>query len=296
MEYAFFPGCVIPATYPQYEKLLLDLLEEFGITMNYLSESTCCPAPFSFELVNEEARYYVAARNICEAEELGQDLVSPCSGCVATLLKANTRLKSDADLRRRANEALNEIGKEFKGSSEVKSVLRVLYEDIGPERIQTSVERPLQNMRVAVHYGCHLFEELHRFDDVNNPTSLQTLLKALGAEVVPYDEENLCCFVYANPVDRDFALDAVAEKVRNLNEVDADCFVVMCPSCFTQLDSTQEVLTWIAQIEESMQKPVYFYPQLLAYAMGVSPKKLGLGNHKVEAGRFFSRNKAATSP
>jgi len=41
-EFAFFPGCSIPSGFLKYEKLVLDVLCEFDISVTYPQGMTCC--------------------------------------------------------------------------------------------------------------------------------------------------------------------------------------------------------------------------------------------------------------
>ena len=281
-KYAFFPGCSIPSGFPEYEKLVLNVLKDFDIEVEYLEDMTCCPAPMSFDILNDLAYFTIGARNIALAEEKGLDILSPCPGCTMTLERTNSKLKSDSEIRQQVDDALGEVGRHFEGSIEVKSLMRILYEDIGIDKIKSRVKKPLAGLKVAIHYGCHAFDELERIDDPRNPTVLEDLCKALGAEIVEYPSATECCLVFANPVDRDYVLDATSRKFNDIVEAGADCIVVICASCFSQLDKTQEILTWIDLLDEDSTVPVLLYPELLAFTMDYNWEEIGFDLHKVD--------------
>ena len=281
-EYAFFPGCSIPSGFLYYEKLVLRMLREFRISVKYPSGMTCCPSPFSFDIVDDDLFYTIGARNIALIEELGLDILSPCPGCTMTLSRVNKHLRSDDLLREQVNSRLGEVGKEYKGKIHVQSLLRTLYEDIGPEAISARVRTPLKGLRVAIHYGCHSFEELEEYDNAENPKALETLCKSLGAEVVKYELANECCLVFANSVERDSVLKAVQRKIDSMRAAGANCIVVICSSCFSQFDKTQEVLSWLDILNEQEQIPVFLYPELLALSMNIDLSDIGLSEHKTD--------------
>jgi len=46
---------------------------------------------------------------------------------------------------------------------------------------------------VAPYYGCQLVRPFSLFDSQHNPTTMDDILKALGAEVVEYPYKTRCC-------------------------------------------------------------------------------------------------------
>ncbi len=281
-QYAFFPGCSIPSGFPEYEKLVLKVLKDFDIEVEYLEDMTCCPAPMSFDILDDLAYFTIGARNITLAEEKGLDILSPCPGCTMTLERTNSKLKSDDETLEQVNAALGEVGRHFEGSIEVKSLMRILYEDIGIDQIKSRIKKPMDGLKVAIHYGCHAFDELERIDDSTNPTILEGLCKALGAEIVEYPSATECCLVFANSVDRDYVLNTTSRKFNDIVQAGADCIVVICASCFSQLDKTQEILTWIDLLDEDSMVPVFLYPELLAFTMDYDWDDIGFDVHKVD--------------
>jgi len=289
MEFAFFPGCSIPSGFPQYERLLLRVLDRLGVSVRYLDGMTCCPAPMTFDIIDEDMFYLLGARNLSLAQEMGLDILSPCNGCTMTLSRVNKKLRTDENMRGRVNAVLKEVNREYKGSIGVRSLLRALYEDVTPDKIAQNVKTPLTGLKVAVHYGCHAYEELEDYCGLRKPRVLEKLCEALGAEIVEYDSQNECCLVFANPVDRDYSLESVHRKHMDLVRAKADCLVVICASCFSQYDSSQEILSWIDKIEESRQIPVFLYPELLALAIGIDQSEIGFEQHKVSPLELLAR-------
>lgn len=287
-EYALFPGCVISLRFPQFESSTINVLSRLGIELNQLEDVTCCPEPTSMRMLNSLAWYTIAARNICLAEEKGLDILTICNGCNATLFRVNEDLKMNSKLRMTVNEKLKEIGKEFTGKIDVKSLLRVLYKDIGPAKIKENVKKTFHNIKVAVHYGCHIFDEIRMYDDAKNPKSLKDLVQALGANVTPYSSEMLCCGGHmARYIDEGLSLNCIEEKLADLTNVNADCLVVICPYCFLNYDLGQMILA--KNFKKKIQTPILYYPQLLGLAMGFGARDMGLELHKVKAHELIEK-------
>ena len=67
--------------------------------------------------------------------------------------------------------------------------------------------------------------------------------------------------------------------VREAIDKGADCMVTPCPLCHLNLDSRQPEVEKV--IGHKLGLPVLHLPQLIALALGISPKKLGLDRHIV---------------
>ena len=287
-SYALFLGCTIPARQPNYELSARKTLEKLGVELVDLDDMTCCCPP-PIQSINLETSQAVAAYNICLAEEAGLDIVALCNGCFESLAMANAALKKDKNRRAKINEILAEVGKEFKGTIEVKHFLQVLIDDIGVEEIKASVVKPLSNLKVAPFYGCHSLRpsELLEFDDPERPHILEDLIEALGAESVEYRDKLKCCGGLLRGVSDDLALDLAREKLVNTTKADAECIATLCPFCFVALDIGQ--LQVKSKFNEVYDMPILHYSELLALALGVDPEELALRSHKVKTDKVLEK-------
>jgi heterodisulfide reductase subunit B len=287
-SYALFLGCTIPARQPNYELSARKTLEKLGVELVDLDNFTCCCPP-PIQSINLETSQAVAAYNICLAEEAGLDIVALCNGCYESLAMANAALKKDKNRRAKINEILAEVGKEFKGTIEVKHFLQVLIDDIGVEEIKASVVKPLSNLKVAPFYGCHSLRpsELLEFDDPERPHILEDLIEALGAESVEYRDKLKCCGGLLRGVSDDLALDLAREKLVNTTKAGAECIATLCPFCFVALDIGQ--LQVKSKFNEVYDMPIIHYSELLALALGVDPEELALRSHKVKTNKVIEK-------
>ena len=86
--------------------------------------------------------------------------------------EAHHLLEHNPELKAQVNERLLVLGLEYKGSSEVKHFVRVLYEEVGLERIAEKISRPLAGFSFAPHYGCHYIKPVEAaggLDPVEDP-------------------------------------------------------------------------------------------------------------------------------
>ena len=141
LRYLFFLGCVIPYRVTSYEVSARKILDKLGVELVEMSDFNCCGLPI--DPIDHETALTLAARNLCLAEEEGLNILTLCNGCFGYLNETNRILREDRALREKINGYLKEVGMEFKGSIEVKHIVHVLTEDVGPERIKEKVELSL---------------------------------------------------------------------------------------------------------------------------------------------------------
>jgi heterodisulfide reductase subunit B len=280
MRYAPFYGCMISLKYPQFEAAVRKTAPPLGMELVDLEGFTCCPDPIYFKAADKLTWLSIAARNLCIAEEAGLELITMCSGCTATLSEAHHLLEESASLREEVNQRLKRIGREYKGETAVRHIVTVLRDDIGLEKVAESVTRPLDNLVVAIHYGCHLLKpsKIMRVDDPNQPTILEDLVRAIGATPVEHKENLLCCGKAC--MSDDIPAEMTRDILDGILQVNADCMGLICPTCFDEFDLGQ--LRVGKRFNRKFNIPVIYYFQLLGLAQGLSPKEMGLHMHKIK--------------
>jgi heterodisulfide reductase subunit B len=280
MKYIPFFGCMMTTKYPWFESAVRKTVSRVGLELEDVDGFTCCPDPIYFQANDRIDWYTVAARNLSLAEDLGHDVITTCSGCTATLSEVNLALQEDPELRGRVNKRLKAIGREFKGSINVRHAVTVLRDDFGIDRVAETVVRPLDGLKVAVHYGCHLLKpsRVMRVDDPDRPTILENLIRATGAEPVQHDRTLLCC---GKACSADDMSDRMVEDILNaIIASGSDCMGLICPTCFDRFDLGQILIG--RKLEKKFQVPIVYYFQLLGLAQGMEPREVGLHMHKVK--------------
>jgi len=281
-KFAFFPGCLIPVRYPQMEAAIRKTLPPLGVEIVDLPGFTCCPDPIYFKSYDKTAWLTVAARNLAVAEEAGLNLFTICSGCTATLSETYQQLNTNKNLKDEINKRLARVGKQYRGTSTIRHVVTVIRDEVGLDAIAASVVRPLEGLRVAIHYGCHLLKPSHimKVDDPDDPRILDDMVAALGATPVRHDEWILCC----GKACKDEAAPSrmMYDLLKSVAAVEADVLGVVCPSCFNEFDLGQVKLAREYD-DESVKTPAVYYFQLLGLAQGLTLEEVGLHRHKVKA-------------
>ena len=277
MKYAFFIGCTALARLWGYETSSRKTAAKIGVELVDMPGSSCCGTTY-LETLDEITALAMAARNICIAEEMGLDIVTICNGCTEALVKANKKLKEDPELRAEVNHVLAEVGKEFRGTVDVKHYVRMLKDDVGLEKLGSMVVKPFEGLRVGAHYGCHMLKpsDVMLYDDPEAPTTLDELIDLTGARSVQYPNKLECCAGPIMGVREDVTWSVGLEKVETVKKY-ADVMVTACPFCYITYERCQ------LMAENSPEVPVVHYPQLLGLALGLDYEDLGLEENKVDA-------------
>ena len=275
MKAAYFLGCNVSLRTYEYDAAVRRVAEKLGIELIDSNDFVCCGYPAA---PNDHSTFIaLAAQNLVAAEELGVDyVIGACNSCTGTLTKVNKLLKENDEERKHINEILvNSIGKEFKGTVKVKHFLRFIYEDIGLEKIKSTITHKINPVRVATHYGCHYLkppEIFEGFDDPIDPKTVDELISLTGAITVKYENMEQCCGGAILAVDEETSVKMVREKLVHVHEAKADLLSVHCPFCSVMYSEYQND----PRIDIDFKIPVVFTPQILGLAMGFDVKELGL--------------------
>lgn len=296
-DYTVFWGCTIPARLPFLEKSTRLVLQELDTTLHEADGFTCCPEGVLAKANSQDAFYAAAARNLAIAERTGRDLITPCNGCYSTFKETESHLQTEWRAKDRINAALEAADEDcpgveplrYEGTARIWHLAEYLIDNVGIESVASHVKRPLNNLRIAVHYGCHMLrpQPAIRWDDALHPTKFEELISALGATVVDYPSKMQCCGGALDRVGaRDSSLAFARRKLNDLDNAQVDALIVACPSCFLQFDLNQAALK---RMKEDYDIPVFFLSEILALAFGTDPETLGLEGHKIDTAPFFEK-------
>ena len=286
LKYLLFLGCAIPYRLPSYEDSARKVLKKLGVELVEMPEFNCCGFPL--DPVNHDMMLTFAARNLCLAEQQNLNIMTLCNGCFGILNHVNKELKEDKKIKEKVNGYLKEIGMEFKGTVTVKHLIHVLAEDVGFEKIKTTVKKPLSQLRVVQHSGCHVVRPAKYigFEDPENPTILKKLIRVTGAKCLDYMDEPECCGAPIVGVNEEIPLQLAREKLDHIRAVGAQAMITCCPYCHIMYDLNQPRIE--RAFNEKFGIPVLHYPQLLGLSMGIAPEELALKELRVNAAEIVN--------
>jgi len=273
-KFALYPGCVMPTEQYAYEMSIREILPKLDVELVDIKDFSCCGEPI--KSVNQMLTLTLSARNIAIAEKENLDIFAPCPMCHLALTEAKRVLDTDIEIKKRINEKLADEGLQYIGKSSVLSILDILYDIVGLEKIKKSVKKPLKDVKTATHYGCHLIRpsEIGRSDDSENPQKIEEILKLIGMKPEYYAEKLDCCGGLLTANLPESALTKTGQKLRSVQERGFDCFVDTCPWCHRQYDSKQTKAG--ETVAAKLDMPVYYLTQLIGLSIGISSDKLGL--------------------
>jgi len=263
MKYAYYPGCSLQESAQEFDVSVRAIMERLDVKLEEIPDWTCCGASAA-EPVSKLMNYALPARNlaIAENEMDGMDVLAPCSACYLNLLKVNREVVGDRHLQGKVNEVLAASGQIYKGEVQVRHLLDVLLNDVGSKIVEQKVTNNLEGMSVAPYYGCQILRPYPVFDDPGRPTSMEPILKALGATVHEWDYGNKCCGASLMVGHRDVAIRSVANILNGAG--DADAIVTVCPLCQMNLEAYQG----LAAKAGGKHVPVLYLSQLMGLAFG----------------------------
>jgi heterodisulfide reductase subunit B len=275
MKYAYFPGCKIAHHLPDYGKSVEAVCALLGLEL-VKPEFNCCGYPVRHE--SRDASVYSALRNLALAANLGLDLMTPCKCCFGNFQQARHQAWHDEKLKYRMKDLLNEDGLDFPATNRVRHLLQVLDDSLSS--VASAVSRPLRNLKIACHYGCHALrpENITHFDDPLAPTVFERLVTVTGATALPWDLRLECCGYPLRGRDEHIAELLVAKKLASAKASGADVLATACTYCQLQFGAENK--------KSPGTIPAVPYPQILGLALGLDPDDLGILSGDVVASWF----------
>lgn len=272
LNYSYYPGCSLHASGREYDISTRALFKALNVGLKEVPDWFCCGATPAHN-VDELLSLSLCAKNLALADAVEGDLAVACAACFSRLKTAQHHLKKD-DVKRRQVETA--IAGPASLAKPVKHILEILARDLGLARLEESVKKPLLGLKVACYYGCLLTRppEVPELDDCEDPSIMEDVLRALGAEPVPWSHRMECCganFTLSRP---DVVLKLSNAILQSAQEAGADCIMVACPLCHGNLDIRQPEIE--TKSKASYAKPVFYVTQLVALALGIPSDKLGL--------------------
>jgi heterodisulfide reductase subunit B2 len=301
MRYAYYPGCSAKGVGRAFTESLDAIFEHLGSGLDELDDWNCCGAT-AWPSVDQNQAYALSARNLALAEDAAEgdhpvDLLASCTGCYRALLKAEEALGEGGPAGERIGGALAAIGLDFEGRTRTRHPVDILLNDIGVEAISKAVVRPLTGVRVVSYYGCQLVRPFATFDDQWNPTSMDRLVAAIGAEPVDWPLKSRCCggsCYCGGPVIGtmpEATMQLSHALLREATKRGADVIATICPLCHFNLEGFQDRMT--KRFGHPHDMPVAFISQLIGIALGIDERSLGI--HRLLRWRLPEPQEAAAA-
>lgn len=272
---AYYPGCSLHSTGKEYNVSARAVCEALDMTLVEPEGWLCCGSSAAHR-ADPEAAVRLPLQNLVVIEQSGfKEVTMPCAACFNRHKAAQHDVLHNSGHKSAIEE---KIGTEYKDTVLVSSLIEAICRRVGAEGVAARVKRPLAGLRVVCYYGCLLARppEVTGAVHPENPTDMDALMSALGAEVLDWSYKTVCCGAAHSLTRPDIVLKLSSQIIQHAREAGADVIAVACPLCHTNLDARQFQM----KLEESM--PVLYFTQLMAMALGLPAKAAALQKNLVD--------------
>jgi len=256
MKVSYFPGCTLKNKAKDLDVYAYRSAEALGVTLEEIENWQCCGGVFT-TANNEVATKLSSVRALKHASDKGQPLVTVCSACHNVIKQTNNAMQNDSAFADKVNRYMGEDGG-YAGEAEVYHYLEMLRDLVGFDKVREKVVSSLKGKKIAAYYGCLLLRpgKVMRMDDPENPTIIEDLIRALGADAVVYARRNECCGAYISVESPEAAKRNAQSIIENAKAAGAEMIITACPLCKYNLEKCGDM-------------PVVYFTELLAEALGV---------------------------
>jgi heterodisulfide reductase subunit B len=271
MQVGYYPGCSLESSAKEFDLSIRAIFKEMEVSLQEIPDWNCCGASPAHSL-NEELAIALPYRNLVKAEEAGLNkIVSPCPACYSHLKHTHEEVVKDSHL---ADRLQTIVGKGYGGKTESKHLLDFIKEDIGLERLKSSMKASLKGLKVVSYYGCLTRLPGVNLDDVENPVLMDEIIDALGGEPLDWSHKTECCGASLSVTRTEIALRLVRSILEAAQEKGAECIAVVCPLCQSNLDTRQGDI--FKKYGTLYKMPTLYLTQLIGLTQRLGFSELGL--------------------
>jgi heterodisulfide reductase subunit B2 len=270
MKVSYYPGCSLKETAIEYHESLVAAANILGIELKELPDWSCCGS-LSAPAVNDKLSISLAGRNLIVADKIGRNLLVPCAPCFQRLKAADKALK--------AGDQVDGMSYQYSGNFNIKHSGDFFWDDIGEKAIISKIKKPLADLKPVCYYGC-LTTRPPKITDAKNPEdpqSVDDIMKTLGADVKNWSYKTDCCGGTLMLTHPDLAKKLVKKLFDNALEAGADCIVVSCPYCHSNLDTIQKEI--FTEDGKTYTIPIYYFTEMMNLAFGDPSAKKYIQKH-----------------
>jgi len=272
-KYALYPGCSLETGGIEYGMSSHAVAHALGIEFLEVPDWNCCGAS-SAHMTDHLLSLALPARVLALAETLPvTEMVAPCAACHQRFAAVEYELSRDEDLKRKVNSLLE---RPYTGKVKLRSYLDIFANSETLEEITKKVKRSLKGLKVACYYGCLFVKPpkvVNFVDDPENPQAMDNIMRALGAEPLPWPYKTECCGASLGMTKEDACTKLCNDILKVAKDSGADCIVAACPLCQQNLDMRQ--ISVEKKYGTQYRMPIPFFTQLIGLALGLDPKTLG---------------------
>jgi len=163
----------------------------------------------------------------------------------------------------------------YTGEVAIRPLLAVVAEDVGLPTVQRNVVSPLNGLKLVAYYGCLLVRPpaVVQFDNPDDPQVMPAIVRALGADVLPWSHATDCCGGGVSLTRADIVATLVGKLADRAREAGAQAFVAACPLCQMNLEMRQHGRDKL---------PSFYFTELMGLAFGLPDAQKWWTKHLID--------------
>lgn len=272
---AYYPGCSLHTTAVEFNESTQAVCKALDLKLIEPKNWLCCGSSAAHR-ADPDTALRLPLENLALIEQSGfQEVTMPCAACFNRHKTAQYEIRNDDQRKHEVDEA---IGYTYQDTVQVQTLTQTILNHVGAGAISEKAATPLKGLRVVCYYGCLLTRppQVTEAEHPENPTDMDEIVTALGAEVLDWSYKTTCCGAAHSLTRPDIVLSLSGSLIQHARDVGADLIAVACPLCHANLDARQFQMG----LEEPM--PVLFFTQLMAVALGLPEKTAALHKNLVD--------------
>ncbi|RCK74123.1 MAG: Heterodisulfide reductase, subunits C and B, fused [Anaerolineae bacterium] len=266
---AYYPGCSLHSSAREFDQSARAVCKVLDLEIVEPEGWVCCGSSAAHR-ADPEAALKLPLQNFKLFEQGGfNEVTMPCAACYNRHQAALYEIRHHPQ-KRQAME--NVLEYRFQDSVKVTTLVEAISIHAGKSKVAERTLKPLNGLRVACYYGCLMTRPpaVTGVAHVENPTEMESLLTAAGAEVIDWSYKTTCCGAAHSLTKPEIVWRLSSKLIVEAQKASAEALAVACPLCHTNLDARQ--------FQMSLEKPlpVLYFTQLLGIAFGLSPAQVSL--------------------
>lgn len=281
---AYYPGCSLDSTAIEFNTSTQAIFRTLEINLIEPKGWVCCGSSAAHR-VDTEAALRLPLENLSLIEQSGfKEVLMPCASCFNRHKTAQYEIQHDPQNFEQISE---KIGYTYQDSIQINTLMETILKHVSLQDVKEKVVKRLDGLNVVCYYGCLLTRPpaVTRADHVENPTNMDELVRALGANVIDWSYKTCCCGASLSLSRPDIVLKLSSRLINHARASGADLIAVACPLCHANLDARQTQM----KMDEPM--PVLYLSQLMALAFGLSDKATALHKNLIDPRELFERKR-----
>lgn len=286
---AYYPGCSLHSTATEFNRSTQAVCQALGIELVEPAGWVCCGSSAAHRL-DPQAALQLPMENLALIEQSGfQEVTMPCAACFNRHKAALFEIRHDRQKRQQVEARLDYA---YQDRVRVNTLTQTIHQRLGAEKLAEQVRQPLSGLRVVCYYGCLLTRppQVTEAPQPENPTDMDDLLRAAGAQVLDWSYKTTCCGAAHSLTRPDIVLDLSRRLIEQARLAGAEAIAVACPLCHTNLDARQ------FQMKLAQPLPVLYFTQLLVLALGLPPEQAALKKNLVDPLPLLHKHGLLPSP